>query len=376
MAKRPTQTTPVVDAVAKDLRTQDLLLDPENPRLRDAGLSANPTQDQITKALWDQMAVDEVALSIAKNGFFRHEPLYAEKQGNTLYVIEGNRRLAAVKLLRDPELAARLDIKSLPEITEQRREELATLPVVVCPRDQIWTFLGFKHINGPQSWESYAKAHYVAWVHNNLRVSLDEIADRIGDKHSTVGRFYDALMVLDQAEQAGIFDREDRHKNHFSFSHLTTGLGYANIRKFLGLPVGERTIGKQKPVPKKHEKELGELLVWLYGKRSEDIRPVVESQNPDLRRLDEVLGAETSTIALRKGLPLPVALDISKGDDRVLRESLIAAKQALQKARGTVVTAYKGQGELLEMAADISTLAQTLLNDMESLPTKRPRKKN
>jgi ParB-like chromosome segregation protein Spo0J len=50
------------------------------------------------------MAVDEVALSIAENGFYRHEPLYAARESGKLNVVEGNRRLAAVKLLRDEKL--------------------------------------------------------------------------------------------------------------------------------------------------------------------------------------------------------------------------------------------------------------------------------
>jgi hypothetical protein len=208
-------------------------------------------------------------------------------------------------------------------------------------------------------------------VHNTLGVSLEEIADRIGDKHSSVGRFYDALMVLEQAEKTGVFNREDRHKRHFSFSHLTTGLGYANIRKFIGLPLGERTLGKPSPVPKKHEKQLGELLVWLYGKKSENVRPAVETQNPDLRNLDEVLSGYTSTIALRKGLPLTVALDISKGDELVFREALITAKQSLQKALGTVITGYGGQDELLETAEVLVALAQRLFTDMTAKPTTR-----
>lgn len=160
---------------------------------------------------------------------------------------------------------------------------------MLCRREDIWTFVGFKHINGPQAWDSYPKAHYVAWVHNELDLSLETIADRIGDKHLTVARLYDALMVLEQAEEAGVFDREKRHKRHFAFSHLYVGLGYAGIRRFLGLSSGSRPIGRKRPVPKSHEQQLGELLRWLYGDKTDDLPPVVRTQNPDLRQLDAVL---------------------------------------------------------------------------------------
>ncbi|MEI8190071.1 MAG: ParB N-terminal domain-containing protein, partial [candidate division NC10 bacterium] len=88
----------------KPLPVDQLLLDPENPRLE----SVAKTKDQLVliKAMWREMAVSEVALSIAENGFFEEEPLFAipapeEKGESRYYVVEGNRRLTAVKLLLD-----------------------------------------------------------------------------------------------------------------------------------------------------------------------------------------------------------------------------------------------------------------------------------
>ena len=91
----------------------------------------------------------------------------------------------------------------------------------------------------------------------------------------------------------------------------------------------------------------------------------MQSQNPDLRRLDDILRNKQATSALRKGLPLLVSLDISKGDERVFRESIVAAKQNLQRARGTVLTGYHGNEDVRETADDVSDLAQALLKDMD-----------
>lgn len=354
MSKLP--TTPAWEP--EDVDTDTLLLDPENPRLSDYGINKSVSQDEIIRVLWANMAVDELALSIAENGFYRHEPLYAAKERGKNHVIEGNRRLAAVKLLRDDSLRAKLKISSLPTITLAAKKKLDTLPVIFCERESVWAFLGFKHINGPQAWESYPKAHYVAWVHNQVGVPLDEIARRIGDKHSTVERLYDGLMVLEQGESAGVFDRDDRYREHFSFSHLTTDLGYSGIQAFLGLPKGDRTIGKRRPIPKDHEKQLGELLTWLYGSKSQNKPPVIQSQNPDLRRLDDILKNRQAIAALRKGLTLSVSLEISKGDERVFRESLVDVRQNLQKARGTVLTGYDGNKDLFQTAEEIAELSR------------------
>jgi hypothetical protein len=71
------------------IEVDELFLDPRNPRLTELDLGRNPSQTDILKALWDHMAVDEVALSIAENGFYRHEPLYAARESGKLNVVEG-----------------------------------------------------------------------------------------------------------------------------------------------------------------------------------------------------------------------------------------------------------------------------------------------
>src|SRR6267142_4967815 len=95
--------------------------------------------------------------SMYQNGFFWEEPLVAvqepvaELNGKKgLVVIEGNRRLAALKTIHQhPELssddAARPRLEKVPVIErDDRKETLA--------------FVGFRHITGIVPWESAAKA--------------------------------------------------------------------------------------------------------------------------------------------------------------------------------------------------------------------------
>src|SRR5205807_508421 len=101
-----------------------------------------------------------------------------------------NRRLAAVKLLVDAALRTRVKATKLPSIDSARAENLKQLPVIVTTREDSWRYLGFKHVNGPATWGSYAKAQYIALVHNNYGIQLSDIADQIGDNNSTVLRMY------------------------------------------------------------------------------------------------------------------------------------------------------------------------------------------
>lgn len=340
----------------------DLLFDPKNPRLAELGLSKTPTQHEILEALWQSMAVDEVAWSIAKNGFFPNEYLFVEVEDKKNFVIEGNRRLAAVKLLLDKKLREKLKATDLPPISAARTEELRTLPVVFSTRKEVWEYLGYKHINGPVVWGSYSKAEYIAWVHKVLKVPLLEVAERIGDRHSTVERLHCGWVILEQAEKGKVWERTDRKKNHFAFSHLYTGLSYDGVQKFLG--ISEKSFDSQEPVPKGKLKNLGLLCVWLYGSKKQDKEPVIRSQNPDLRILDEVLQSTFAIDALTSGLPLEVAHDISQGDERIFREALQRSKHYIQRARATMSTGYAGETDMLRTAEEALQTIDDLCEDM------------
>ena len=344
------------------LPTDRLLFDDHNPRLIEYLNGKPASQPDLLRVLWQEMAVDELVMSIAASGFFPHEPLFVVPKGRNWVVIEGNRRLAAVRLLRDQQAREQLRATDLPRASAKLKAALGGLPSIVTTRKDAWRYLGFKHVNGPAKWDSYPKAQYIAEVHNDYKVSLSDIARQIGDKHNTVQRLFRALMVIEQAESAKVFRRDDRYKGHFSFSHLYTGLDYDGIATFLSL--NDESSETRAPVPNDHIPALGELCGWMFGSQSRDIPPVVESQNPHLRQLDEVLKSSQATNSLRAGLPLSLALEVSYGDERVFQNSLVQAKEALQKARGTLSTGFSGGRELITLAEDILDLSTDLRDEM------------
>jgi len=351
-------------------KLDELLLDAQNPRLAELGIPSNVTQFDLVKALWEEMAVEEVAMSIAYSGYFDYEPLFVEPApGGKFIVIEGNRRFAAVKLLVDADLRKRVKATKLPPISKERADSLAELPVIVTTRENSWRYLGFKHVNGPATWGSYSKAQYIAHVHNDYGVPLEEIALQIGDYNSTVLRMYRGLMIVEQAEEAKVFKRSDIAKNKFHFNYIYTGMDYPGIINFLGLRNKGAT--DRKPVPTSKVKNLGDLMVWLYGRDSSDTQSLIRSQNPDLKTLDTVLLTDAGVKALRDGLPLSVAHDISQGDERIFRQALQQAKQALQKAHGTLTTGYaSGEDDILRLAEDVDSLAHALVEAMEAKKAK------
>lgn len=344
------------------LNVSELLFDRKNPRLAEFGLTPKSTEKEIVHLLWETMDVRELVMSIDASGFFSHESLIVAEEGNKYIVIEGNRRLAAVRLLLDGELARSIRVK-IPTIDAPKAKKLEKLPVILSTREEAWRYLGFKHVNGPARWSSYAKSKYVANIHRGIGISLEDIARQIGDTHKTVQRLYRGLMVIEQAERSRVFDRDKRWYRHFYFSHLYTGLQYPGISAFIGIsPEMEE---KRSPVPLDKIRELGELFCWMYGNKEDNIEPVLKRQNPDLRHLDAVVGNEEALAALRNGTHLDDAFQLSRSTSRVFLETLVEAKQQLQKARGLVSTGYDGDLEAIRIAGAVATIADDLYDEME-----------
>jgi hypothetical protein len=100
---------------------------PENPRLIEEGIE-NPTDAQIILALADTADLSGAVQSIASNGYFDIEPLIGQKVGNKWRVLEGNRRLAAIRILQNPNLAKGTGF-SVPEISTANKATLKEVSV-------------------------------------------------------------------------------------------------------------------------------------------------------------------------------------------------------------------------------------------------------
>ena len=344
-----------------------LKFDYENPRLVEFGVQKNMKEDDLVRLLSDTMAVDEIILSLVTSGYFPNDPLLAIKRKEEYIVIEGNRRLAALKIITAYDKFKDCYPKSIPKPSKTLVSSLQQIPVFVeSSRESSWQYIGFKHVNGAAKWRSFAKAEYIAMVHNDFGVPLEEIALHIGDSNKAVEKLYQALMVIEQAEKNKVFDRHNIHPSRLYFSHLYTGLQYEGIRKYVGLKDLSDT-----PNPVKNLKELAEVLEWMYGNKREDVKPIVISQNPDLRNLDQVVQHKHSIQILRATKNLSAALESSQPDEYKFFESLNNAKLELYKALQYVATGYEGDAEKLGIAESIAQMSEQLLSSMSAIQLRR-----
>ncbi|MDE2515445.1 MAG: hypothetical protein KGL12_05425 [Rhodospirillales bacterium] len=349
-----------------------LKLDRENPRL--VGISARTTEESIIAQLYRGEELGELLQSIAANGYLDIEPLIVllDPADQKFTVLEGNRRLAAIRLFREPALIdaiaknERLKI-GVPEITPTALATFSEVSVYRVPdRNAARSFIGFKHINGAAKWESYAKAKFAAEWYKSGSVSLEQISEKIGDRHDTIKRMVAAIYVLEQAERENVFSLSDRKITKFNFSHLYTALSRTTYMAYLGLETAwSRYDPKPDPVPADKLERLREVLVWIYGSKEDDKEPVVQSQNPDIKNLGETLASSEGLHILRAGGTLTEAHASTRPADETLSAALIRARSTLREAANSL-RGYDGRDpSLLNIAEDVSETAQTVFERMK-----------
>lgn len=339
---------------------QDLHFDYKNPRLVESGPLRN--ENEIITTLWEQMGVNEIVMSILANGFFENEALYAIDEDGKLIVVEGNRRLAAAKIILNPDLVKGMS-KYVNRITDEIIKQLSNdLPVIILDkREDAWRYIGFKHVNGAVKWDSYAKAEYIAQVHNDYNVPLEDIAEQIGDSNKITIKLYQGLMVLRQADTQTNFSISDVYYNRVYFSHIYTAIMYEGFQKYLGIDLSNIS---ESPIPEQNLNKLEEVMFWILGSKSKSIKPVVRSQNPDLRRLNQILTNSDAVQMLRSSGDLSVAYDMSQDGGEIFHQALVEALRGVEKALSKI-TYYNGDGGMLQTALNVADSADSLFKAMK-----------
>ena len=351
-----------------------LHFDPFNPRYSAENRPPYENDAQIVESLYESSDLGELLQSISTSGYVDIEPLVVLGHEEQLIVLEGNRRLAALRLLTEPSLASSCGITPPPVAPGKEFTFTAVSVYRVSHRNEARDFIGFKHINGAHRWDSIAKARYAAaWLDEERHkggtgLTLKEIARRMGDRHSTLQRMVSGYYVLRQAEELSLFNPDDREQGKkFFFSHLYTALTRPGYRQYLGLADESRSAEpKTNPIDDQHLPQLKQVLLWLYGSDTDQVPAVIRSQNPHVRQLGEVLEhAKARTIMLESNDLTRAYAQVDspyRQFERHLVEVHGASEECLRK-----VSAYTGQDlTLMELAEETNKNVQNLLLVMQN----------
>jgi len=165
----------------KPLTVVSLHLDAKNPRLGRETLSRAPRE--IIQHLFEHDKALDVADSIATRGFFPNEPLLAVRENDRLVVVEGNRRLAALKALREPGLLEGPLRKQVERLSRRiiDLQVIAKVPVTIAPsRRATDRQIAGRHIGTPVlAWQAENRASFIL---DKLAegYSNDELRDELG----------------------------------------------------------------------------------------------------------------------------------------------------------------------------------------------------
>ena len=227
-------------------------------------------------------------------------------------VVEGNRRLATLKLLADPEArrAAGATNSEWSELAaDTSKVDWDQIPIIIYPNERaLDDYLGFRHITGPSSWRPEAKARFIAKLLSSGR-TIRDVVKSIGSSYRTVRRYAEGDAVYSQALAAGIpMDRVEA-----GYGVFYNALDRQGIRNFIGLgPQSAINSLPDSPVPKDHLEQLRELIGLLFGDHASGAERVIR-ESRDLRNLGMVLENERARANLLRERDLERAWRISGG---------------------------------------------------------------
>jgi hypothetical protein len=182
-------------------KVSNLKLDHRNPRLTRDGKYDSPRE--IIQYLFEHEDTLQVAQSIATRGFFSNEPLLAVKDGNAYVIVEGNRRLAALKVLLNPDLIDGSMRKALERLAARSTgRDLSNVPVIIAPSRRLTDkLIAGRHIGTPvKAWDA---ANRAAFILEKLEdgYSIHELRDELGFGEGDIrsARQTDAIAKLIKA---------------------------------------------------------------------------------------------------------------------------------------------------------------------------------
>lgn len=382
----------MVDTVGGELRQLPLsALRPDwrNPRFPPNAAEGFQSDIDVFAYLDKQFDAASIANSISKHGFFLSEPLIAipfsdddfEDQSSKLgatsggisatqemyIVVEGNRRLAALKGLSDPRVRAAMTDprwKSFPQDTGLPE----TIPVLVAPsREHVAPILGYRHVTGIAPWDPYQQARYVASLIDAEETNLSavEVSKLIGRDVSEVRAFYRNYSIVEQARD--MFDIPDPDRIVEEFGVWTRAMTSTGIRSYIEAPAPRDVEERVYPLPDGVAERLASLTTWIFGiprspeniekgRQSKDGRVIEDSRH--LTRLGKVLANPLGASALEEGKSMKEA-ELAVLDEFVrFADSVEGARKELDTA-AAVATAERARANA-EALDEIDSLLESI----------------
>lgn len=298
--------------VFRPIDLNELKLDSYNPRLPKS--IHGKGEPEILKYMLLDASLIELMLAIGENDFFQGEQLLVvkDKSDNKYKVIEGNRRLSAVKLLNNPSLAD-VQKSKIQKVIEETKFRPTKIPCLIFDSESdIHNYLGYRHITGIKEWKLLEKARYLNSLRQNkfTGLSLDdaarEIAKSIGSRKDYVRRILVGFDVYKVIEDEDFYRIRDLDDTTFYFNYIADSLNKENIRIFLGV-----NFEANDPIADLNKPNLEKWTRWLFEKNDQN-KTRLKGDSYDLTDLNMILGNPQAVVAFdSKGYTLERAKELT-----------------------------------------------------------------
>src|SRR5688572_4907919 len=234
-----------------------LRLDEDNPRIPSGGQALS--QRQLIEELVTHENVHDLAKDIAMTGFVPVESLIGLDDGDKTIVLEGNRRLAALKLLDNAQLAPSAHLQKFKQLVAKRTAPAVTrVRVLIAPsREAAAVLILQKHTREQvQRWSPLMQARFYRGL-TRSGVTIDDLAKQHG---VTPGEMRDFLRIDSMYELARSLKLPDdvrktvNDPRDFPASVLQRLLDMTAFQKFLGLHFEADGSVSAKATPKDFQK--------------------------------------------------------------------------------------------------------------------------
>lgn len=346
------------------LEVSQLQFDPENPRLPERIDGSNP--DEVAEFFLQECNLIELMMSIAEQGYFPGEPLIviSNKHGDGHTVVEGNRRLASLKILIG-DIAPRSMENAVGRILAEAKHRPNVVPCLIFgEREEVLNYLGYRHITGIKEWDALAKARYLT----QLRLKFDpddhlnahrSLAKEIGSKSNSVAKTLTGFNLLNYANDQGILRELKLEVDEVPFSLLTTAIGWTSIANFIGLTdAGDVELNDIKRA------ETHELFLWAFHKIDGYKTRIGDSRN--FKIFARVVGFPVALEALRKGASLEEADILAEGPVEAIRINMRKAIAAIEHSQSSISIADGLTADDLSDATRMRKLAAALEGSIKS----------
>lgn len=344
----------------KQINISNLKLDLLNPRLPKSKQGNDKDEKSVIDFMLLEAATLELMMAIGENDFFAGEQLLViedKKDKGKYIVVEGNRRLTAVKLLSDPTLAS-VKKESLKKICAEANFKPTDIPCLVFDKkEDILKYLGFRHITGIKAWRLLEKARYLYELKESefngvaFLQACRDIAKMIGSSSSYIRRLLTGLELYKKVEDEGFYNIDGLNDTRFHLNYFVDALNKENIRNFIGV-----NFNIDIPLSKLNPDNLKILTHWWFEKTEGQSRVLGDSKG--LKMLDKVIGSPVALKAFKdEGVTIEEAYDLSGEIDVLFRKEVEKALAAIERAdiySNKVKDFYSGMYEDLKALRDIA----------------------